>query len=81
MDEKRGLIYFATGESNSPPAHKNTNAVIAIDLKTGKEKWSFHATPNDIYNIGCDLHVKERTSELHERARDGLIATSTSAPP
>jgi polyvinyl alcohol dehydrogenase (cytochrome) len=56
VDEKRGLIYFATGESNSPPAHRNTNAVIAIDLKTGKEKWSHHATPNDIYNIGCDLN-------------------------
>ena len=58
VDEKRGLVYFATGESNSPPAHTNTNAVIAVDLKTGKEKWSFHATPNDIYNIGCDLHSK-----------------------
>lgn len=56
VDEKRGLVYFATGESNSPPAHKNTDAVIAVDLKTGKEKWSFHATPKDIYNIGCDLH-------------------------
>ena len=59
VDEKRGLVYFGTGESNSPPAHKNTNAIIAIDLKTGKEKWSFHATPNDIYNIGCDLHSKK----------------------
>ncbi len=53
VDETRGLVYFATGESNSPPAHKNTNAVIAIDLKTGKEKWSFHATPDDIFNSGC----------------------------
>ncbi len=56
VDEKRGLVYFATGESNSPPAHKNTNAVIAIDLKTGKEKWSFHATPDDIFNSGCGLN-------------------------
>jgi len=55
IDAKRGLVYFGTGESNSPPAHRNTNALIAIDLKTGKERWSFHATPNDIYNIGCDL--------------------------
>ena len=53
VDEKRGLIFFGTGESNSPPAHKNTNAVMALDLKTGKEKWSFHATPNDIFNAGC----------------------------
>ncbi len=61
VDEKRGLVFFATGESNSPPAHKNTNAVIAIDLKTGKEKWSFHATPKDIFNSGCGANpAKER---------------------
>ncbi len=56
VDEKRGLVYFGTGESNSPPAHKNTNALIAIDLKTGKEKWSFHATKDDIFNSGCGLN-------------------------
>lgn len=55
VDEKRGLIFFGTGESNSPPAHKNTNAIIAINLKDGKEKWSFHATPSDIFNSGCGL--------------------------
>jgi len=58
VDETRGLVYFATGESNSPPAHKNTNAVIAIDLNTGKEKWSFHATPADIFNSGCGPNPK-----------------------
>ncbi|MEQ1782407.1 MAG: PQQ-binding-like beta-propeller repeat protein [Hyphomonadaceae bacterium] len=56
VDEKRSLVYFATGESNSPPAHNNTDAVIAIDLKTGKQKWAFNATPSDIYNIGCDVN-------------------------
>jgi polyvinyl alcohol dehydrogenase (cytochrome) len=61
VDETRGLVFFATGESNSPPAHINTNAVIAIDLKTGKEKWSFHATPKDIFNSGCGPNpAKER---------------------
>lgn len=58
VDEGRGLVYFATGESNSPPAHRNTNAVIAVDLKTGKERWSFHATPNDIFNSGCGLNPR-----------------------
>jgi polyvinyl alcohol dehydrogenase (cytochrome) len=55
VDEKRGRIFFGTGESNSPPAHTTTNAIISIDLKTGKEKWSFHATPSDIFNSGCGL--------------------------
>jgi polyvinyl alcohol dehydrogenase (cytochrome) len=53
VDEKRGLIYFGTGEANSPPAHRNTNALIAIRLKDGTEAWSMQATPDDIYNVGC----------------------------
>ncbi|HEY8573146.1 PQQ-binding-like beta-propeller repeat protein [Phenylobacterium sp.] len=53
VDEKRGLIYFGTGEANSPPAHRNTNALIAIRLRDGKEVWSHQATPNDIFNAGC----------------------------
>ncbi|WP_372782517.1 PQQ-binding-like beta-propeller repeat protein [Phenylobacterium sp.] len=53
VDEKRGLIYFGTGEANSPPAHKNTDALIAIGLNDGKERWSHQATERDIFNSGC----------------------------
>ncbi len=53
VDTERGLIYFGTGESNSPPAHRNTNAIIAISLDTGEEVWSHQATPRDIFNSGC----------------------------
>jgi polyvinyl alcohol dehydrogenase (cytochrome) len=53
VDEKRGLIYFGTGESNSPPVSPNTDALIAIGLADGKEKWSVQATAKDIYTTGC----------------------------
>ena len=53
VDEKRGLVYFGTGESNSPPAHRNTDALIAVHLATGKEAWSHQATERDIFNAGC----------------------------
>jgi polyvinyl alcohol dehydrogenase (cytochrome) len=53
VDEKRNLVYFGTGEANSEPTHKNTDALIAIGLKDGKEKWSFQATARDIYIYGC----------------------------
>ena len=56
VDEARGLIYFGTGESNSPPAHRNTDALIAIRLKDGTEAWSHQATGDDIYNSGCGLN-------------------------
>ena len=56
VDEKRGLIFFGTGESNSPPAHPNTDALIAVSLSDGKQVWSHQALANDIYNSGCGLN-------------------------
>jgi polyvinyl alcohol dehydrogenase (cytochrome) len=56
VDEKRGLVFFGTGESNSPPAHRNTDALIAVRLKDGTEAWSHQATADDIYNAGCGLN-------------------------
>jgi polyvinyl alcohol dehydrogenase (cytochrome) len=53
VDEARGLVFFGTGEANSPPAHHNTNALIAVRLSDGKEVWSHQATANDIFNAGC----------------------------
>ncbi|MFZ5718452.1 MAG: PQQ-binding-like beta-propeller repeat protein [Pseudomonadota bacterium] len=53
VDEKRGLIFFGTGEANSPPAHRNTDALIAIRLRDGTEAWSMQATADDIFNVGC----------------------------
>ncbi|HVY89684.1 MAG TPA: PQQ-binding-like beta-propeller repeat protein, partial [Hyphomonadaceae bacterium] len=56
VDEKRGLIYFGTGEANSEPTHRNTDALIAIGLKDGKEKWSMQATGRDIFVSRCGLN-------------------------
>lgn len=53
IDEKRGLLYVGTGEATSEPAHKNTDAILAIDLETGAIRWSFQATENDIYVGSC----------------------------
>lgn len=53
VDEARGLIYFGTGEANSPPVSVNTDAIIAIGLNDGKERWSMQATKRDIFTSGC----------------------------
>lgn len=53
IDEKRGVLYVGTGEATSAPAHANTDAILAIDLKDGSIRWSFQATANDIYLVGC----------------------------
>jgi polyvinyl alcohol dehydrogenase (cytochrome) len=53
IDEKRGVLYVGTGEATSEPAHKNTDAILAFNLKDGTLRWSFQATENDIFLSGC----------------------------
>jgi len=53
IDTKRGVLYVGTGEATSDPAHKHTDAILALDLSNGSIKWSFQATANDIYLSSC----------------------------
>ena len=59
VDEKRRLIYFGTGESNSAPVSPNTDALIAIGLDDGKQRWSMQATGRDIFLSGCGPNPKK----------------------
>lgn len=53
IDEKRGLLYVGTGEATSEPAEPTTDAILAIDMRTGAIRWHFQATANDIFLTGC----------------------------
>ena len=59
VDEKRNLIYFGTGESNSPPAHRNTNALIAIGLKDGKGVMTSWTYSDGAKFLPADAEVKK----------------------
>lgn len=53
IDAKRGLLYVTTGDNYSSPATSTSDAVIAIQLKSGKILWSQQTTPGDIFNTSC----------------------------
>ena len=53
IDEKRGVLYITTGDNYSYPATGTSDAVIAIDLKSGRIRWSQQTTTNDVYNSAC----------------------------
>lgn len=53
IDVKRGLVYAASGQNTSLPATETSNAIIAIDLASGEQKWVFQALPNDVWHMGC----------------------------
>jgi len=58
IDEKRGLLYVGTGEATSEPAAPTTDAILAIDLKSGAIRWHFQATQDDIFLTGCMANRK-----------------------
>jgi len=53
IDAKRHVLYVGTGDAYTEPASKNSDAVLAIDLMSGKIVWSFQAVPNDAWMVGC----------------------------
>ena len=53
IDPVRGALYVGTGDAVTPPESPLTDAVIALDLKTGKLLWSHRATENDLFMGGC----------------------------
>jgi polyvinyl alcohol dehydrogenase (cytochrome) len=85
VDARRGLLYFGTGQNASSPATETSDAVIALDLKTGEQRWVFQALPNDAWNSACLLGGASCPKEngpdfdfgasviLVERARGDLI--------
>lgn len=53
IDAKRGLVYVATGNGYADPPQPGTDAILAMDLKTGAVKWTRQLQPNDNWAMGC----------------------------
>jgi polyvinyl alcohol dehydrogenase (cytochrome) len=53
FDPQRNRIYFGSGQNYSSPADGNSNAVHAVDARTGRRLWVTQFTPGDAWNVGC----------------------------
>jgi len=53
IDERRGVLYAATGNTYSGPQLPTSDAVIALDLRSGAIRWTQQVTPKDVYISGC----------------------------
>jgi polyvinyl alcohol dehydrogenase (cytochrome) len=53
IDAKRGLLYVTTGDNFSTPATNLSDAVLALELATGRIAWSRQTTPGDVWNSSC----------------------------
>jgi polyvinyl alcohol dehydrogenase (cytochrome) len=53
VDVKRRAVYVSTGNGYADPPQPMTDAVIAMNMDTGRVLWSYQATPNDNWLGGC----------------------------
>jgi len=53
IDVSKKRIYVGTGDNYSDPGTETSDAVVALDLKTGKLLWSAQFDKDDIYKIEC----------------------------
>jgi polyvinyl alcohol dehydrogenase (cytochrome) len=53
IDAKRGLLYVTTGDNFSSPATDMSDAVLALEIKTGQIVWFKQVTPGDIFSGAC----------------------------
>lgn len=53
IDAARRRLYVGSGENYSHPATDKSDAVIALDMATGRIVWSYQALAEDVWNAAC----------------------------
>jgi polyvinyl alcohol dehydrogenase (cytochrome) len=53
IDPKRRMLYIGTGDAYTEPAAKTTDAIMALDLDSGKILWVAQDTENDAWLVNC----------------------------
>ncbi len=53
LDARRGILYVTTGDNFSSPATDMSDAVLALDVKSGRILWSKQVTPGDVFSGAC----------------------------
>jgi polyvinyl alcohol dehydrogenase (cytochrome) len=64
LDPEKNRIYVATGNAYTEPAAPTSDAVVALDMTSGKIVWVQQATPNDAYLVRCKAGVGNCPEEL-----------------
>jgi polyvinyl alcohol dehydrogenase (cytochrome) len=54
VDAIRGLVYVATGDSYTDVDTVGADAIVAMEVKTGKIRWSNQVEAKDNFIVGCE---------------------------
>jgi polyvinyl alcohol dehydrogenase (cytochrome) len=56
VDVARHRVYVGTGDATTFPAAPTSDAVMALDMETGKVAWSYQVFKNDAFLVGCPVN-------------------------
>jgi polyvinyl alcohol dehydrogenase (cytochrome) len=54
IDAKRRLVYIGTADTYTDVKENGSDAIMALDLSSGKIKWRNQVTENDSFLMGCN---------------------------
>jgi polyvinyl alcohol dehydrogenase (cytochrome) len=54
IDARRGVLYVGTGDGTTYPPDPTTDAVLALDLRSGRKVWSYQVHDMDSFLVGCN---------------------------
>jgi len=84
VDAKRGLLYVTTGDNFTQPPTDTSDAVIALNMKTGEIVWKRQTTRGDVSSggvceeekdpCGPDLDYGASAMLVHVGERDVIVA-------
>lgn len=80
IDPKQHALYVGTGDAYTEPAAKTTDALIAMDLDSGKILWVAQDTENDTWLAGCTANAPtgncpEKLGPDHDFASPPILKT------
>jgi polyvinyl alcohol dehydrogenase (cytochrome) len=53
VDLQNQAVYVGTGDASTYPAPRTSDAILALDMKTGKRLWSQQIYKDDSFIVGC----------------------------
>ena len=75
LDPEKNRLYVTTGDNYSGPASLTSDAMVGLELSTGKIVWTKQFTPNDAWNVACEQ--EEDTNCPEARGPDLDFASSS----
>jgi polyvinyl alcohol dehydrogenase (cytochrome) len=63
VDPVRRRVYVATGDNYTRPATPYSDAVLALDLDSGRILWAYQGLEDDVWNVGCMVEGKANCPE------------------